>query len=430
MEPLSICLVSQEYPPETARGGIGTQAHAKAHGLARLGHRVHVVSRNVADGRTLEYGDGPVRVTRVPGLERQFPIHTTLADWVTYSSQVAAAVSRIHERTPLDVLEFPEWACEAYVHLLDRVQWNHIPTLIHLHGPLVMLAHALGWPELDSEFYRSGTAMEGACLRMADQVFSSSKSSAAWCAKHYGLDAARIPTIHTGVDTELFRPRGSDARPADKHPLTIAFAGNISTSKGVDLLARAAMRLAPEMPGLRVKLFGTARKRLPEQLCAEAAAGGLPGLLHFAGFADRPTLARELAGADLFVAPSDYEGGPGLVYLEAMACGLPVIACECPGVAEVLTGGDNGLLVPSRDIDSLTEAMRTLLIDHEQRQRMGERAREYVLRTADSRDCIRRLEALYAAVAGKPAGAKDNRDASAALHSAPADSPLEAAATI
>jgi glycogen(starch) synthase len=415
-EPLNICLVSQEYPPQTARGGIGTQAHAKAHGLARLGHRVHVVSRSPAgDGRMLEYDDHPVRVTRMPGLDEQFPIHTTLADWVTYSGQVAAAISRIHERSPLDVVEFPEWACEGYVHLLNRTQWNHIPTLIHLHGPLVMLAHALGWPEVDSEFYRVGTAMEGACLRMADQVFSSSKSSAAWCAKYYGLDAARIPTIHTGVDTELFRPHDGAA----DRPLTIAFAGNISTSKGVDLLAQAAMRLVPRIPDLRVKLFGTGKERLPERLCAEAAARGLNDLLHFAGFGDRATLARELGHADLFVAPSDYEGGPGLVYLEAMACGLPVIACDCPGVAEVVTSGDNGLLVPTRDLDALTDAMRTLLTDHDRRRRMGERAREYVLSACDSRDCIRRLEALYAAVAGK-------LDASAAAPSG-ADTPLEAA---
>jgi glycosyltransferase involved in cell wall biosynthesis len=152
-----------------------------------------------------------------------------------------------------------------------------------------------------------------------------------------------------------------------------------------------------------VRLFGTGKERLPERLCAEAAARGLNDLLHFPGFADRTTLARELADADLFVAPSDYEGGPGLVYLEAMACGLPVIACECPGVAEVVTSGDNGLLVPIRDLDALTDAMRSLLMDQNRRRRMGERAREYVVRTADSRDCVRRIESLYAELAGRSA---------------------------
>ena len=61
---------------------------------------MHVVSRSLDDGRTLEYEDGPVRVTRVPGLEERIPIHTTLADWVTYSTQVAAAVSRVTASRP------------------------------------------------------------------------------------------------------------------------------------------------------------------------------------------------------------------------------------------------------------------------------------------------------------------------------------------
>jgi glycogen(starch) synthase len=397
-EPLHICLVSQEYPPETARGGIGTQAHAKAHGLAKLGHHVEVISRSLVDGRTLEYDDGPVRVTRVPGLESQFPVHTTLADWLTYSTQVAAAIARIHDRQRLDVVEFPEWACEGYVHLLNRTQWNDIPTVIHLHGPLVMLAHTLGWPEIDSEFYRTGIAMEGACLRMADQIFSSSRCSSTWCEKHYGCDAAKIPTLHTGVDTELFN---AIDRSQDREPLTIVFAGNISTSKGVDVLARAAIALAREVPTMRVKLFGTGKEGLAERFSSEAAAAGFPGLLNFAGFADRPTLAREMANADLFVAPSDYEGGPGLVYLEAMACGLPVVATDCPGIAEVVLDGYNGLLVPVRNVVALTHAMRRLLTNRAERRQMGDYARRYILRTADSRDCIRKLESLYASVAGR-----------------------------
>src|ERR1700722_4602973 len=89
---MRICLCSHEYPPETARGGIGTQTYLKAHGLAALGHNVHVVSRSI-DEKTHRYRDGHVEVTRVPGFEFEMPVHTTEADWLTYSVRVASAVA-------------------------------------------------------------------------------------------------------------------------------------------------------------------------------------------------------------------------------------------------------------------------------------------------------------------------------------------------
>src|ERR1043166_6960952 len=225
---MRIALVAQEYPPETAKGGIGSQTYLKAHGLAALGHNVHVISRSL-NGSTSSRMDGPVSVTRVPGVESRMPVYTETADWLTYSGQVAAAVAALHAQSPLDLVDFPEWGAEAYVHLLNRTEWNYVRTVIHLHGPLVMFGHKLGWPDMDSEFYRVGTAMEGTCLRLADAVFSSSHCSAEGCAREYGLNRQAIPVLHTGVDTKLFSPR---ATPKPERP-TIVFAGKLVRNKGV-----------------------------------------------------------------------------------------------------------------------------------------------------------------------------------------------------
>ncbi|QOV90177.1 glycosyltransferase family 4 protein [Humisphaera borealis] len=389
--PLHICLVSQEFPPSTARGGIGTQTYLKAHGLAALGHSVRVISRS-NDAERHEYFDGPVHVIRVPGMDHQFGIHTTIADWVTYSASVASAIAASHEASPIDIIDFPEWGCEGFVHLLNRSQWNSIPTVIHLHGPLVMFGHKIGWPELESEFFRTGTAMEGACLRMADRIFSSSDCSRDWCAREYGIDAANVPTIHTGVDVELFRPLGGSG----SEQLTIVFVGNLSLNKGVGVLADAALRLVLEFPSLRVKLLGSPKPDLAESLRERAAACGVPNLFDFLGFVDRNDVPRHLSAADVFAAPSCYEGGPGFVYLEAMACGIPVIACSGSGSSEAVVDGETGLLVPPNDSGALVTALRRLLSDTALRQSMGQRGRAEVLRRADSRKCIRDIEAFYA----------------------------------
>jgi len=88
-------------------------------------------------------------------------VHTEAMDWLSYSVEVAAAVAALHGKQPLDLVDFPEWGAEGYAHLLNRTEWNRIPTVIHLHGPLVMFAHTMDWPAMDSEFYRVGAVMEG-----------------------------------------------------------------------------------------------------------------------------------------------------------------------------------------------------------------------------------------------------------------------------
>src|SRR5688572_9739191 len=109
---MRVAIVSQEYPPQSAKGGIGTQAYAKAHGLAQRGHDVTVITRSATAERN-ETRDGGMRVIRVAA--PSLTAHTEVADWVAYSAQVAAEIAVQHASSPFDLVEFPEWGCEAYV---------------------------------------------------------------------------------------------------------------------------------------------------------------------------------------------------------------------------------------------------------------------------------------------------------------------------
>src|SRR5205823_11091861 len=133
--------------------------------------------------------------------------YTETVLWLSYSTEVAIAVKDLNSRIPLDLVVFPEYGGEGYIHLLNQTQWNHIPTIVHIHGPLVMFAHTMDWPELNSEFCRVGSMMESTSLRLADAVSASNICSAGWCVKHYGLDGSKIPVLYTGIDTSLFYPR-------------------------------------------------------------------------------------------------------------------------------------------------------------------------------------------------------------------------------
>lgn len=393
---MRIALVSQEYPPETAKGGLGTQTYLKAHGLAARGHEVHVVSQT-AGPALLQTRDGSVRVIRTPGFYPRMPIWTEPAGWLTYSAEVAAVLAQLHSESPLDLVDFAEWAAEGYVHLLNCAEGNHIPSVIHLHGPLVMFAHAMGWPEIDSEFYRTGTEMERTCLRLADAVFSSSQCSIDWCRRYYDLRHEEVPVIHTGVDTSLFSPQPV---PKETRP-TVIFVGRIARNKGVETLVAACCRLVREFPDLQLRMLGNGEEGLIAELRRMAAAAGTPGLLDLRGFAKTQDLPAQLSRAHVFAAPSVYEGGPGFVYLEAMACGLPAVACEGSGVAEVITHGSTGILVPPGGTDELADALRDLLRDEAKREAIGRAAREFVLTHAERENCLDRIEAFYRRVAAK-----------------------------
>jgi glycosyltransferase involved in cell wall biosynthesis len=386
---MRIALVSQEYPPETASGGIGTQAYQKAHWLADRGHEVYVISHSV-DGIRREYEQGNVLVIRISGFDEALPIVTEEVRWLTYSMQVAAELSHLHATHGLDLAEFPDWGSEAYIHLLNRSASNRFPVVVHLHGPIVMFAHAIGWPDPNSEFYRVARSMEETCLRLADAVFSSSRCSADWCVRHYKLSPASVPILHTGVDTSHFQPATvqKNARP------TIVYVGRIERNKGADVLVDAGIRLAQNDPDLQIRLLGRGNPSLIAELREKASSAGFPNMLELPGFVSRQDLPGHLSRAHAFALPSEYEGGPGIVYLEAMACGLPVVACSGSGAAEVVQDGMNGL---RRSEDARTDSS-SLTFPGQSRATSSCRAVGCSRRPLRSGECLRSRATLMSAI--------------------------------
>lgn len=150
---------------------------------------------------------------------------------------------------------------------------------------------------------------------------------------------------------------------------TIVAAGRLVPSKGFDLLMTAFASLADEFPAWKLVILGEGDER-----------GRLEELGRQLRIADRLTLAgwhREpgeiLRTADLFVLSSHYEGFPN-VLLEAMACGLPVVATDCCGVADVVTHEKDGLIVPVGETAQLAAAMKRMMQDADLRGSLGRSA--------------------------------------------------------
>ncbi len=387
---MKIILVSQEYPPETAHGGIAAQTHLKARGLSRLGHDVTVLSHSL-DDRASETRDGDVRIIRISGYDASLPTYKEEVRWLQYSARIAARLQELITQDEPDVIDFVEYGGEGFYYLLNRESETGPRCFVHIQGPVAMLNGMLGWPESDSQLYRVGSFMEATCLRLADGVYSSSAYSADWCRRSYHLESKTIPVLHAGVDTDVFYPR-----PVPKAPRpTIAFVGRIAESKGVGVLVQATLKVADKIPGLRLQLIGRCDDGFLKRLQSDVSQSAHPDLLETPGHVSHAELPEYLSRAHVFAAPSFAEGGPGFVYLEAMACGLPVIGCNGSGITEVIRHEHTGYLIPPRTVDTLQAVLEDILTDPDKQRHMAQAALEYIRLEADSDVCVRRMADYY-----------------------------------
>ncbi len=176
-----------------------------------------------------------------------------------------------------------------------------------------------------------------------------------------GLSAERVVVNYNGVDTSRFRPgdRGVARErlgvPADA--AVLLYVGNLKRAKGCVDLVDAWVALAPDFPALQLVVVGEGAERASMTERIEVA--GLGARVRFTGSQSHAALADWFVAADLLSLPSHNEGVPNVV-LEAMACGLPVVATRVGGIPEVLPD-HAGLLVPPHDPAALQAALRSAL---------------------------------------------------------------------
>ena len=260
--------------------------------------------------------------------------------------------------------------------------------------PIVQMFHTLGemknrvaqTPEERESARR--IEVEGEIMRFADRLVAATlleKSQMSWL---YGADPDKICVVPPGVDRSLFRPiPRAEAKtrvgPSCQHKM-ILFVGRIQPLKGIDTLMRAMKRVTDQYSGWRddlcVAIIGgdpnpdseleqTEFERL-ERLRADL---GISDLVTFLGAKDQDTLAYYYSAAEMVVMPSHYESF-GMVALEAMACGTPVIGSDVGGLSFSIENGFNGYLVPGRDHDALANKIAMLLKHPLLRDQLGEQA--------------------------------------------------------
>lgn len=179
----------------------------------------------------------------------------------------------------------------------------------------------------------------------------------------------KIAIVHCGVAPAAYR------RASDGTGKRVAFVGRLDPVKGALLLIEAMARVLKVHPDATLTLAGDGPARAGAE--ARAAELGISSAVRFAGFMTQGQVAELLANSDMLVLPSFAEGLP-VVYMEALASRIPVVASRVAGVQELVEDGVCGFTVPPGDVDSLTDRMIRLMDDPARARAMGEAGRKAV----------------------------------------------------
>lgn len=377
-EKLCICLLSQEYPPAVV-GGIGRLTYELARGLADRGHTVHVLSKSSTGQNTVDF-EGGVWVHRLvedreeppppPGTTFPAPI------WKR-SARLLREVQRIHSMHPVDIVEGPIWDAEGLAIALD----GSFVTITSLETPLKMaLETNPGWIDGSPgqrQFFDQLIAAETAAMKNATAVRAISDAIAETMRKLYGIVFPSGQLFVTPIGM-ADRSVGKKFEKQERF-VNVLFAGRFENRKGIDVLLEVIPSLCLQHKRARFVLVGEDRPNgdgstFASRFRARHARAPFLDRVVFAGKITDAELERHLAQCDVFVGPSRYESF-GLVFLEAMMFGKPVVGCRVGGMKEIIEEGASGLLAEPGDPESLRAALGSLLADPVKRAAMGQAGR-------------------------------------------------------
>lgn len=374
-------------------GGMNVYVRDLAAELGRQGIQVDVFTRSEDECQPqvkhdLGYGSRVIHVKAGPEVPVRPPqIVDHLDEFVAGVLAFAA-----EENAQYDVIHSHYWLSGLVAEKLQqawRTQWD-------VHIPIVQMFHTLGHMKNrinpNPEHQAPQIRIDGETRiihEIADTLIAATPAEEEQLQTLYGADPEKITIIPPGVDLGRFRPIDRDeARDYIGHDTTsktIMFVGRIEPLKGIDTLIQAAAILRDHHPEMMENVSFTIVGGDPwaESLDDEMARLqtlsrelGVTDIVGFIGSKNQNMLPKYYAAAEIVVMPSHYESF-GLVALEAMAMGTPVIASEVGGLAHLVRDGETGFHIPPRDPDTLANRLCVLLSDQALRDKFGEQARTY-----------------------------------------------------
>lgn len=357
-------------------GGSGVVASELALSLAERGHAVHLFSHQVPP--RLAHSEGPVQMHLSQGLP--YPLFAS----TPHDLAVTSSILRVHRDEGLDILHAHYALPHAVSAILARSAAEAdasrpAPSVVTtLHGTDITIVGS------DPSY----APLTQYLIAASDAATAVSESLARDTARHFcpGPNPCPIEVIHNFVDTERFAPQPTVSH--NRQPSAV-HVSNFRPVKRVGWLIEAFARATA---GTQAELVLVGDGPTRSEACEVARRMGLGSRARFLG--ERDALPELLSPADVFLLSSSEESF-GLSALEAMSCGVPVVATAVGGIPEVVLDGVTGLLCPPEDQALFAERIHALLFDPDRSRAMGRAARADVVERFARDPIVSQYESLY-----------------------------------
>jgi glycogen(starch) synthase len=362
---MRVLMLSWEYPPRKV-GGLATHVYELSKALAERAE-IHVITCSFPGAPPLENVNGAI-VHRINVYSAPSP------DFLTWSMLMNASLLRagcelIAERR-FDAIHCHDWlVAQASI------------TMKHATGmPLVATIHSTESGRrhgIYTSYQRVIHEIEGWLTYEASRIVCCSWSMVNEVARLFNVPRDKLWMIPNGVDPEIYRPRAIDQsqrdRYADPSERVVLYVGRLVPEKGVNVLIGAVPKILSAHPNAKFIVVGEGYSK--EGLSNLTKSLKVDRKVYFTGYISDDEIKGLLGLADLQVVPSIYEPF-GIVCLEGMASGLPVVASDTGGLSEIVEDGVTGLKVPPDNSEAIAYAVNRLLADGALRRSMAKRARE------------------------------------------------------
>ena len=342
---MKICLVAKTCDPRT--GGIGRHIFELSNELVEKSHDVTVLTMN---------GERP------EGLKAEVvEVNSWSIDSTTLDPYLAVPAFYRYLR------EYGDEFDVVHAHEIPSLS-VYLAKLRGLNAKFVYTVHGIAYELISRPVLKPVAKVlhfpERLAVKSADKIVAVSEHAKRETVEHYGVDEERIEAIHNGVDTEKFYP-------SEDFDNQLLYVGYLIERKGSDIVIDSFIDIADEFPNTNLVLVG--RGRMGEDLRNKVSGAGLEDRVDFRSNVSDEEL-RDLYSSSIFTMPSAYEG-QGIVYVEAMSCGAPVIGCDNSAIPEMIEDGINGYLI-DRTSEALSSALESILKDDDLRESMSRSSRE------------------------------------------------------
>lgn len=395
----TFCFICR-YLPQRSPGGVAKFVYDLAVGFAALGHHVTIITET-EERAEIQYRDGiwirALSLTQAAPLDPDIAINFESAaarENFSWSAMAHAEVLRMRRDHPVDLVVTPIWNAEG----LHCVTDDTLKTVVTLQTTFRTFAE-IEWQKLDPATSEELLIFERILTESARHVHAIShaidhqvrasyrpRDPARWVVAHLGIEDA--PVTRTKA-----QPKGDVVR--------ITYVSRLEKRKGTDIFLAAAMKVVTDHANVRIELIGRDVTASGPGTGYEAMVASLPSDIRnriiFRGQVNEAELLAAYDEADIFCVPSRFESF-GLIYLEAMRAGKPVVACRVGGVPELVEDGVTGLLLPPDDPDALSRALDRLVQDKEMREEMGAAGRQRFEAQFTAAKMVERTLAAYEAM--------------------------------